>query len=105
MDPELVRVFCEEYAAELNRLRADAGAQRASKAAELERVKRDHAKLVDAILAGVSASQVKDRMNVLNARREALEAELSASPAPALVRLHPGMADVYRKKVRQLVER
>jgi hypothetical protein len=104
MDPELVRVFCEEYTAELNRLRSEAGAQRGAKLAELERVRRDHAKLIDAILAGVPGEQVKDRMNALDARRQQLEAELSASPAPALVRLHPGMAEVYRKKVRDLVE-
>lgn len=104
MDPELVRVFCEEYTAELNRLRSEAGAQRGAKAAELERVKRDHAKLVDAIVAGVPGEQVKDRMIALDTRRRELEAELSASPAPEPIRLHPGMAEVYRHKVRELAE-
>ena len=104
MDPELVRVFCEEFTAEMNRLRAEAGTQRASKAAELERVKRDHGKLVDAIVAGVPAVQVKDRMIALDTRRQELEAELSASPAPEPVRFHPGMAEVYRQKVYALVE-
>jgi hypothetical protein len=103
MDPELVRVFCDEYTAELNRLRLEAGAHRASKAAELERVKRDHAKLVDAILAGVPGEQVKDRMIALDARRQALEAELATSPRQDPVRFHPGMAEV-RRKVRQMVE-
>jgi hypothetical protein len=104
MDPELVRVLCEEYTAELNRLRAEAGAQRDVKVAELEQVKRNHSKLVDAILAGVPGEQVKDRMIVLDAHRQELEVELSASAAPALVRLHPGMVEVYPKKVRELVE-
>lgn len=84
--------------------KSTAGAQRGAKLAELERVKRDHAKLVDAILAGVPGEQVKDRMIALDARRQQLEAELSASPSAAPVRLHPGMAEVYRRKVSELVQ-
>jgi ABC-type Zn uptake system ZnuABC Zn-binding protein ZnuA len=34
-DPDLLRIFCEEYTAELGRLRSDACAQRGAKAAEL----------------------------------------------------------------------
>jgi hypothetical protein len=56
MDPELVRAFCQAYTAELNRLRSVAGAQRGANVAKLERVKRDHAKLVDTIIAGVPAA-------------------------------------------------
>jgi hypothetical protein len=62
--------------------------------AERERVKRDHAKLIDAILAVLPGEQVKDRTIALDTRRQQLEVELSASPAPALVRFHPGMAEV-----------
>ena len=104
MDPELVRIFCEEYAAELNRLRANAGAARAAKEAELGKVIRDHAKLVDAILAGVPAAQVKDRMIALDAHRQQIEAELAAAPEAQPVRLHPTMAETYRVRVRELVE-
>ena len=104
MDPELVRVFCEEYTAETNRLRANSGSARAAKESELAKVCRDHSKLVDAILAGVPGEQVKDRMIALDTRRQQVMPELSATATPDPVRLHPGMADVYRRKVRALVE-
>jgi hypothetical protein len=60
-------------------------------------------KLVDANLAGVPSEQVKDRMNAMDARHQQLKAELTRSPAPEPIPLHPGMADVCRRKVRDLV--
>lgn len=103
MDPELVCVFCREYTAEANQLRANSGAAPAAKEAGLAKVRRDHGKFVDAILAGVPGEQVKDRMIALDTRRQQLEAELSAVPQVSPVRLHPGMADTYRERVRELV--
>ena len=63
MDPEAVEIFCQEYAAERNRLQAQAQADagRSGLEKELRQVTGDHKKLVDAILAGVPADQVKDR--------------------------------------------
>lgn len=60
MDPEAVAVFCEAYTAERNRLAATATNTRAEIERKLAKVKHDHAKLVDAIIAGVPADQVKD---------------------------------------------
>ncbi|NSY41652.1 zinc ribbon domain-containing protein, partial [Leisingera sp. ANG59] len=62
MDPDAVQVFCEEYTAERNRLKAAAAGNRKEKEQALARAKRDHQKLVDAIIAGIPADQVKDRM-------------------------------------------
>ena len=103
MDPEAVAIFCEEYMAERNRLRAEASTGRGSLEKELRQVTGDHKKLVDAIIAGVPAEQVKDRMIALDARRKDLERQLSASPAPDPVRLHPGMAKTYRERVGRLI--
>ena len=103
MDAEAVRIFCEEYAAERNRLQAARSAGRADLEKELARVSTDHKKLVDAILAGVPAEQVKDRMIELDARRKDLERQLSASPAPDPIRIHPGMAKTYRVRISQLI--
>ncbi|KRW93060.1 recombinase family protein [Paracoccus sp. MKU1] len=103
MDPGVVQIFCEEYAAERNRLQAEAGAGRAALEKELRQVTGDHKKLVDAIVAGVPAEQVKDRMIALDARRKDLERQLSASPAPDPVRFHPSMAKTYRTRVGQLI--
>ena len=103
MDEEAVRIFCEEYAAERNRLQAARSAGRADLEKELARVSTDHKKLVDAILAGVPAEQVRDRMIELDARRKDLERQLSASPAPDPIRIHPGMAKTYRARIGQLI--
>ena len=104
MDPEAVTAFCEAYTAERNRLAAAATSTRTTMERELATTKRDHAKLVDAIIAGVPADQVKDKMIALDARRKELEAQLAqtdASPAP--VRLHPKMSETYRERVAALI--
>ena len=98
-----MRIFCEEYAAERNRLQARADAGRAGLKKELKQVTADHSKLVDAIIAGVPAEQVKDRMIALDARRKELEGRLSSAPAPDPLRFHPTMAKTYRSRVGQLV--
>jgi uncharacterized protein YicC (UPF0701 family) len=76
-DKEALTLFCEEYAKEGNRLQAEASSNRGALEHYLAAAKKDHAKLIDAILAGVPAEQVKDRMIALNARRIELEAQLS----------------------------
>ncbi|SDG25952.1 recombinase family protein, partial [Rhodobacter capsulatus] len=101
MDDEAVRVFCEEYAAERNRLEKAADTFRATREAELRQVKRDHDKLVDALLEGIPAARVKSKMEALAARQAELEALLAASPAPSVVRFHPSMAGTYRKRIRE----
>jgi site-specific DNA recombinase len=104
MDPEAVAAFCEAYTAERNRLAQAATSSRTTVEKELVTTKRDHAKLVDAIIAGVPADQVKDKMIALDARRKELEAQLAqvdASPAP--VRLHPKMSETYRERVAALI--
>lgn len=103
MDEDAVRIFCEEYAAERNRLQAQANAGRAGLEKELRQVTTDHGKLVDAILAGVPAEQVKDRMIALDRRRKELARVLAAAPAPDPVRFHPSMAKTYRTRVGQLI--
>ncbi|MFC0339925.1 hypothetical protein [Paracoccus niistensis] len=70
----------------------------------MRQVTADHKKLVDAIIAGVPAEQVKDRMIELDARRKELERLLSAAPAPDPVRFHPSMAKTYRTRVGQLIQ-
>ncbi|MCA0851566.1 recombinase family protein, partial [Salipiger thiooxidans] len=103
MDPSLVEEFCLEYAAERNRLQAASLAGRGALERELARVKSDHGKLVDAIVAGVPAEQVKDRMIALDERRKTLEAELANTGAPSPLRYHPGMAVTYRERVAALI--
>ena len=103
MDPELVRLFCEEYVAERNRLAAEADASRAVLDGELARVKKDHARLVQAILDGVPGDQVKEPMIALDARRQELEKLLADRPTREPAAFHPSMAKTYRDRVAALV--
>jgi site-specific DNA recombinase len=104
MDPEAVAAFCEAYTAERNRLAAAATSSRTTMEKELAATKRDHAKLVDAIIAGVPPEQVKDKMIALDARRKELEAQIAqADAAPAPVRLHTKMSETYRERVAALI--
>ncbi|TGD45347.1 hypothetical protein EEB11_02000 [Pseudotabrizicola sediminis] len=104
MDPDAVAAFCEAYTSERNRLAAAVAQGRGSLQKELAQVLRDHAKLVDAIIAGVPAAQVKDKMISLDTRRQEIEAQLSAADAtPAPVRFHPKMSETYRHRVAALI--
>jgi site-specific DNA recombinase len=70
---------------------------------ELERVKRDIQKVIEAIKAGFALPELKVEMDALQARKEALLARLSTAEEPAPL-LHPTMADLYRSKVEELAE-
>ncbi|QFU07194.1 hypothetical protein PARPLA_00015 [Rhodobacteraceae bacterium THAF1] len=104
LDQEALCVFCAEYARERNRLRTEAADNRATMEKELAAANRDHAKLVDAIVAGIPADQVKDRMNALDAKRTELETKLAGEPVASPIRIHPKMAEGYREKVRALID-
>src|SRR5215467_7505985 len=91
MEPARTKIFCEEYARAMNRLHAERNAQRAADEDALTRAERDLARLVQALLDGVPASAVRDKMSELEARRDALRSHLAASEDSG-IRLHPNMA-------------
>ena len=103
MDPELFKLFVAEFTAEWNRLQASAGAGLAAKRSELAEVRRRIDGLIRAIEEGLYEPSMKARMQGLERRREALEAELATATEPK-PRLHPGLAEVYRQKVAALHE-
>lgn len=103
MNENAVRIFCEEYVAERNRLAAGRETGRAGLEQDLRHAEADHKALVDAIVAGVPPAQIKDRLDAAFRRKEALEAELAVAPAPEPLRFHPGMSQAYRARVSQLI--
>ena len=96
-------MFVAEFTAEWNRLQASAGAGLAAKRSELAEVRRRIDGLIRAIEEGLYEPSMKARMQGLERRREALEAELATATEPK-PRLHPGLAEVYRQKVAALHE-
>ena len=101
MDPELFAIFASEFVAEWNRQQAEASGEQAATQAELDRVKRQIDRLVDAITEGASAAAVNSRLSKLEARRIDLEGQMAAGSALA-PRLHPNLAEVYRQRVLEL---
>ena len=65
MRKDFFEEFCREFAKEMNRLRMEQRAGLSSAKRELERVKRDIKKVVEAIKAGVSGSELKAEMEDL----------------------------------------
>src|SRR4029077_7446184 len=97
MAPELVKEFIAEFHREVNRLsrnrEVDLGLQRR----ELDEVNRKLRGLIDAIAEGLRAPGLQAKLDELEQRKTAIEAELAAAPPPA-PRLHPNLAEIYRRK-------
>ena len=80
MAPDLFKEFCAAFLAEFNSSRMRSNAERVAAEAELAKIKRRLRQIVDAIADGVSARSLKDELLALEAREDALTAELAASP-------------------------
>ncbi len=103
MDPELFKVFVEQFTAEWNRLQAEAGADRDAWQSELDRIRHKIERLVDAIASGAPPASVNARLRELENRSKELELLISGTEAPA-PRLHPNLGEVYRQTVSSLLE-
>ena len=57
--------------------------------------------LIDAIADGLRTPGLKQKLETLEERKTALETQLAAVPPPA-PRLHPNLAELYRRKVTEL---
>ena len=101
LDGQHTKIFCEEFAREMNRLRSEAGAERDAVKSELARINRELDRLVQALMDGVPSARVKDKLGELKSRKKVLEARLSETREDN-VRVHPNMATYYRKKVGDL---
>jgi site-specific DNA recombinase len=103
MEPELFASFCDEYTRYMNKLRKDALVSLAGHEVELANVTRQIDRLIDAIADGASVAQMKDKMLMLDTRKQELERLVASSEAPPPL-LHPKMAEVYRREVARLHE-
>jgi flagellar motility protein MotE (MotC chaperone) len=101
MRQDFFEEFCREFAKEMNRLRMEQRAGLSGSKRELERVKRDIQKVIEAIKAGFALPELKVEMDALQVRKEALLAQLAEVDEPPPL-LHPSMADLYRSKVEKL---
>jgi DNA invertase Pin-like site-specific DNA recombinase len=101
LNQELFEEFCDEFTREMNRLRMQHRADLTAAERDIERIEERRKKLVQSIMDGVPASEVKDELKANALRREALQAKLAAADEPPPL-LHPEMARIYRTKVTEL---
>jgi len=94
---------CDEFTREMNRLRMEHRAGLTAAEREIEHIEVRRKKLVQSIIDGVPASEVRDELTANAARREELKARLAAADAPPPL-LHPEMAELYRMKVTTLAQ-
>jgi site-specific DNA recombinase len=101
--PELIHEFVTTYQQEYNRLRREQANQQASARAELARVERQIRNIVEAVKAGLFAPAMKDESTALEGSKARLvESTRDQVEEPPL--LHPGLAEVYRRKVEKLTQ-
>ena len=101
MRQDFFEEFCREFAKEMNRLRMEQRAGLSGAKRDLERVKRDIKKVIEAIKNGFAGPDLKAEWEALQERKTALQAKLDAADEPPPL-LHPSMADLYRSKVEEL---
>ena len=101
MDPALCEEFCEEYTRYLNELRTEKNATLIAAKAEQEKLAHEKERLIQAIKDGVPASEIKDDLARITARREELQALIDGTEEQPVL-LHPNMAGYYRQQVSQL---
>jgi site-specific DNA recombinase len=103
MDPALCDVFCQEYTRHMNRLRGESNARHHVDRTALVKIERELDRLVQALMDGVLASRVKDKMTDLENRKAETEARIrDATDNPILI--HPNMANYYRDQIATLRE-
>ena len=98
MSPEILSVFISEFNAELAKVSGAANEERGAAKRALADIERKLAGIMKAIEDGAYNSTLKDRLTSLETEKASLEAKLAdAAPAPT-IRIHPNLAEVYRKK-------
>ncbi len=99
MRDELVQVFCEEYPKSLNRLRSLQKSSLKKQVAELAKLDKEKANIIQAIKDGVPAELIKDELEQISQRQEELQKRIETQSHKVRPLIHPAMALRYRKAV------
>ncbi|MCZ8104298.1 MAG: recombinase family protein [Burkholderiales bacterium] len=103
MAPDLVAEFITAFHEEVNASRGEAEAERRRAEKRKAEIERQLDGLITAIAEGLRSPGLQQRIDALEAERRQIDATLAA-PAPSPVRLHPNLAELYRRKVAALHE-
>ncbi len=106
MEPELFKVFCDEFTREMNRLRMDGRAEITAAETEIRKIDRELDTLLDLILKGgkgSAADRLHEKMVKLERRQKELKQFLQDAEDPPPL-LHPNMAHHYRRQIEELYQ-
>ena len=103
VQPKLIHEFVTAYQQEYNRLRREQANEQAATQAELRKVERQIGNIVEAVKAALFATPMKDELAALKDRKVRL-VDLARDQVEEPPMLHPGLAEVYRRKVEKLTE-
>ena len=103
MQADAVAEFVSAFSKAMNAERSKEVAQRQQTRTALEETERKLQGLYDAIADGFRTPGLLQKLEDTEARKTDLEAQPSA-PEPSPVRLHPGLPEMYRKKVVDLAK-
>jgi site-specific DNA recombinase len=95
------QVFCEEFRVALNDARMEARAAATAGVRERETLVRQIENIVQAIMDGAASPALRQRLETLEARAAALDAQ-SATAVAAPPLLHPNMAERWRVEIAEL---
>jgi site-specific DNA recombinase len=98
---DLISQHVAEWQREWNRLRREEEIVRSRDATELTTVERQITNLIAAIKQGLFSPSMKSELDSLE-RRKAEIVATTAAAAEDLPRLHPGLANIYRREVEKL---
>ena len=101
MQPDLVKEFVTAFNEEINRGRHDVELAIEARRRELARVVAKLEGLTNAIADGLRTPGLLRTLEGLEAQKAEIERAIDAAPAPA-PRIHPNVAELYRRKVENL---
>ena len=103
LHPDLIQEFIAEFQRESQKERLATLSEQAQAERQLAKVLKEIDNIVTAISQGMFHPSMKAKMDGLEAERAGLEAKLAALPQQEPVTIHPGLADIYARKVSDLV--
>jgi hypothetical protein len=103
LHPDLMQEFIAEFQSESQKARLAALSQQTEAARNLAKVVKEIDNIVTAIAQGMFHPSMKAKMDGLEAERAILEAKMAALPEAEPIAIHPGLADIYARKVSDLV--
>jgi site-specific DNA recombinase len=103
LHPDLIQEFMAEFQRESQKERLAMLSEQTQVEHQLAKVTKEIDNIVTAITQGMFHPSMKAKMDELEADRSSLEAKMASLPQAEPIAIHPGLADIYARKVADLV--